>query len=123
LNKLRTIAGLVAGIILILSSGAHSILGWTTVSGQLAAVHIPADLTTGLKMAWFFGGMTTLALGIIVVILFLQRLRGQLVSKAPALVIAIGQLAFGVWALAITNLDPFGFVFIVPGVLLAIAAL
>jgi hypothetical protein len=123
LNKLRTIAGLVAGIILILSSGAHSILGWSTVSDQLTAVHVPADLVTGLKMAWFFGGVLTLVLGIIVVMLFLQRLRSQLVSKAPALVIAIGQLAFGIWVLAITNLDPFGFIFIVPGVLLAIAAL
>jgi hypothetical protein len=122
MNKLRTIAGLVAGIILILSSGAHSILGWTAISGQLAAVHIPADLMTGLKMAWHFGGVTTLVLGIIVVMLFLQRLRGQLVSKTPALVIAIGELAFGAWALAVTNLDPFGFIFIVPGVLLAIAA-
>ncbi len=122
MSKVRNVLGLIAGAILVLGSGAHSILGWRAMSEQLAGTNAPADLVTGLKIGWMFGGPVMLVLGIITIATFLKRFRGEPASTfAPAL-IAAAYLAFGAWAAVESNFDPFFFTFIVPGVLLALAA-
>jgi hypothetical protein len=64
-----------------------------------------------------------LVLGAIVVWLFAGRLRGQALSTLPALVIGAGYVAFGAWTLLTIDLSPFFFiVFLVPGILLVLAA-
>ena len=80
------------------------------------------DLLLGLRLAWYFGGVAMLLLGIILLALFAARLRGERRPLLTAAVVAIGYLAFGAWALAVSG-DPFFTVFIVPGVLLAVASL
>ncbi len=120
--KVRAILGLIAGALLILSSGAHSFLGWKGVNAELSSAGVPQDLVSGLKIGWHYGGVVMLALGMIVVVLFRKRLRGENVSTLPAVVIAIAYLAFGIWALVITGFNPFFFMFIIPGVLLAVAS-
>jgi hypothetical protein len=119
----RASLGLLAGILLLLSSAAHSILGWKGISRQLAAAGTPPDLLLGLKVGWQFGGLAMLVLGAIVVWLFAGRLRGQALSTLPALVIGAGYVAFGAWTLLTIDLSPFFFiVFLVPGILLVLAA-
>lgn len=120
--RVRAVLGLVAGAILILSSAAHSFLGWKGLRGQLAAVPVPPDLVRGLRIGWQFGGVAMLTFGLIVVALFARRFRGESVSMLPAVVIALAYLAFGAWALLVSDFNPFFFLFIVPGVLLALAA-
>lgn len=122
MTRTRSVLGVIAGALLILSSGAHSLLGWEALRAQLAATNAPADLVQGLKMGWLFGGVAMLAFGIMVLAIFVKRLRGDAVSALPGAVIAVAYLAFGAWALVASNFDPFFFVFIVPGVLLALAA-
>jgi hypothetical protein len=121
MTKTRAVLGLVAGVILILSSGAHSLLGWPGLRGQLVAAQTPADLVQGLMLGWQFGGVAMLAFGIIVVATFARGFRGETVSMLPAAVIGAAYLAFGAWALLAIELNPFFLVFIVPGVLLVLA--
>jgi hypothetical protein len=45
--KTKSILGLIAGVILLLSAFAHSILGWKAMSDQLAQTNAPPDLVQG----------------------------------------------------------------------------
>lgn len=123
MNKARNIAGLLAAVMLIASSAAHATLGWKNVHEQLAAAKVPADLVTGLKIGWHFGGAVMLAMGIILLGLFARRMRGEAVTLVPAQIIAILYFVFGVWALVASGYDPFPIVFIVPGVILLFASM
>jgi hypothetical protein len=122
MNKTRSVLGLIGGAILILSSGAHSILGWKAMGEQLATTNAPVELVTGLKFGWMFGAPVMLVLGILAVVTFLKRYRGEPASTlAPALT-AAAYLGFAAWAAVETNFDPFFFMFLIPGVLLALAS-
>ena len=119
--RFRAILGLLGGLILILSSGAHSFLGWKRLSAELAAVPVPPPLFLNVKVAWLFGGVAMFVLGIILVALFARRLQRVPVSGMPALVTGVAYVAFGAWGiLASGNL--FFLIFVVPGVLLSLAA-
>jgi hypothetical protein len=120
-RRAREILGIIAALMLILSSAAHSLLGWPALRSELAAAEVPGDLMLGLKIGWQFGGVAMLTLGVILLVLFARRLRGGTASVVPARVVALAYLAFGAWALAASRGDPFFLVFIVPGLLLAIA--
>jgi hypothetical protein len=122
MSKARAVLGLIAGAFLILSSGAHSFLGWKGLRAQLAAAQVPADLVQGLMLGWQFGGVAMLAFGLIVVATFAKGLRGEAVSMLPPAVIGAAYLAFGLGALLAIELNPFFLVFILPGVLLVGAA-
>ena len=121
MKRWREFVGLFAAAILVLSSGAHSFLGWKALEPRIAAVGTPADLITGLRMGWQFGGVAMLAFGIIAASIFIQRLRGANVSSFPVVVIGVVYVAFGAWALSISG-NPFFAIFIVPGVLLLLAS-
>ena len=120
--KLKSILGIVAGVILILSAFAHSILGWKAMSEQLAKTNAPADLVLGLEIDWKFGGPVMLTLGIIAIHMSLNRWRGRPVSTFAPGLMAIMYTLFGIWALAVGR-DPFFMIFVVPGILLAIASI
>jgi len=121
--KLKSILGLVAGAILILSAGAHSILGWQAMNERLAQTNAPADLVLGLQAGWQFGGAVMIVLGVLCLNTFLKRFRGQPASTLAPVLISIGYLAFSAWAAVITGGDPFFIVFVVPAVLLALASI
>ena len=120
--KFKSVCGIVAGIILILSAFAHSILGWKAMSEELARTNAPADLVLGLEIDWKFGGPVMLTLGIIAIHMSLNRWRGKLVSTFAPGLMAIMYTLFGIWAIAVSG-EPFFAIFIVPGVLLAIASI
>ena len=121
--KTKSVLGLVAGAILLLSAFAHAILGWKAMSEQLAQTNAPPELVQGLHIGWVFGGPVMLVFGILSISTFFKRFRGEAASTfAPAL-ISIAYLAFGTWAAVTTGGDPFFMIFIVPAVLLAIASL
>ena len=120
--RARTVLGLVAAGMLILSSFAHSILGWKGLSEELAKTNAPANLVTGLKVGWMYGGVVMLVLGVILIPLFTRRLRGEEVSGLPAAAVSVAYLGFGAWALLASDLSPFFMGFMVQGVLLAVAA-
>jgi hypothetical protein len=122
MNRPRIMLGLIAGFIIIASSGAHSLLGWPRVRAALAQSRVPADLVSGLAIGWHFGGASMLTFGCIVVWLFVTLLRGGAASLRPAFLIALLYMAFGIWAFIVSDLNPYFFVFTVPGLLLAAAS-
>jgi hypothetical protein len=122
MQRARTVVGLIAGVILVLSSFAHSLLGWPQVRFRLDQAQAPADLITGLAIGWHFAGVAMLAFGVIVILLFTSLMKGRTVAILPALLIAVCYLAFGVWALVASNMDPFFLIFIIPGSMLLFAS-
>ena len=120
--RCRASLGLLAGVILLLSSAAHSFLGWTALNEQLSRAGTPADLVFGLKAGWQFGGASMLAFGSICVLMFGMRLRGRPVPSFPAMIVGVVYLLFGAWALLASQFDPFFLIFIVPALLLIAAS-
>lgn len=120
--RVRNILGFIASGILILSSGAHSILGWKQLGGQLAAIPVPHDLILALRLGWTFGGAAMLTFGVVTAIGFARRFRGQQVAPLPIVLIGALYVAFGSWALIVSSFDPFFFIFVIPGILLLVAA-
>ena len=122
MSRSRAFLGIFSGAILVGSAAAHSLLGWPAMREQLVRAGAPRDLVVGLSIGWNFGGMAMLLFGMLALWLFGAALRGQLVWARPLALIGIIYAAFGIWALSVGDRNPFFLIFIVPGVLMAIAA-
>jgi hypothetical protein len=123
MKRARLILGIVAGVLLLASSVAHTWLGWESLAERLAATNVPPDLQAGLHIGWAFGGAAMVILGVIVIATFAGRLRGARPPLLPVAVIAVIYMAFGAWAISASGGDLFFLgVFVVPGALLGIAA-
>jgi hypothetical protein len=123
MTRTRNILGLIAAVIIILSSAAHSLLGWKALDAQLAAAGASADLIGGLRIGWQFGGAAMLTFGAMALMIFFHRLRGDMVLTFPAFLIGLLYVAFGAGAMVVSGFDPFfAGVFLVPGALLLFAA-
>lgn len=120
MSRARNITGVIAAVIILLSSAAHSLMGWPAIRQKMVEGNVPADLTFGLQVGWQFGGVCMVVFAVILIALFMRRMRGEAVSTLPAVAIGIAYVAFGAWAL-MAGKDPFFLIFIVPGVLLLIA--
>lgn len=117
IRRMKRILGIIAAVILLVSSAMHSLMGWPAMAAQLAKTGAPADLVTGLKIGWQFGGLAILLFGLIALRAFVRR-----TDTMPAFLIGIAYTLFGAWALAASAFNPFFAIFIVPGLLLVIAA-
>ncbi|MGH7514296.1 MAG: hypothetical protein ACREOQ_15385 [Gemmatimonadales bacterium] len=122
MSRWRTVVGLMAGFLILLSSAAHSLVGWKVQRAGLEAARAPADLILGLGFGWQFAGVAMLTFGVIVLLTFVQVLRRQPVSLRPVVAIGVAYTVYGVWSLTASGLDPFFLVFLVPGLLLLLAA-
>ena len=123
MKRARLILGIVAGVMLLASSVAHTWLGWKTLAEQLAKTNVPPDLQTNLHLGWAFGGACMVILAFVVLTTFVDRLRGGNAPLSHVIAIAVVYMAFGAWAIAESGGDLFFLgVFVVPGALLGIAA-
>lgn len=121
--KTRSVLGIIGAVVLIVSSAMHSLMGWPAIVQQLRAANAPPDLITGLQIGWHFGGVAMLVFGVITLLTFVHRLKGDMVRATSAMIIGAAYTAFGVWALVASAFNPFFLIFIVPGVLLLAAAI
>ena len=123
MKRARLILGIVAGVMLLASSVAHTWLGWQSLAERIARTNVPPDLQAGLHIGWAFGGAAMVILGIIAIATFAGRLRGAKPPLLPVAVTAVIYMAFGAWAIAESGGDLFFLgVFVIPGALLGIAA-
>lgn len=120
--RLWAALGIAGGLLIVLSSAAHTLLGWPGMTSLLMRGRVGSDAMLGLKVAWQFGGIAMLAFGVITIATFAARSKGRPVSLFPAYVIAALYLSFGAWALAISDFSPFFAVFLIPGLLIGLAA-
>jgi hypothetical protein len=103
-----------AGALLILASAAmHSVMGWPAMSAEIAKLHPSADLMDGLALAWHFGAVCMLGIGVSIVHLLRTGQSARFVMAAFGLLYT----AFGVAEIIHTEAG-FAAVFVVPGVLL-----
>ncbi len=123
MQSFRAVVGMCAGLMLILSAGAHSLAGWPGLGARLRAAQAPADLVAGLAMGWHFGGASMLVFGVLMLALFVARFRGERVAVWPAMLVGTMYVAFAAWVSMQNGWDAFYLVFVVPGVLLLLAAL
>jgi hypothetical protein len=123
MHRSRDVLGLIGALMLIISSGAHSVLGWKGMHGELAAASVPGDLMLGLQIGWQFGGAAMLTLGVVLLVIYRQRLRGQTASVMLARAVAMMYLVFGAWALGATGGELFPLIFLIPGAFLAMGSM
>lgn len=122
MNKTRIFLGYLGGAILVLSSVAHTLMGWPGIRAELARSAASPDLMQGMQMAWYFGGMAMLVFGAIVIALFRAAQHGRPLPPLVVPAIGAGYLAFGLFELVATGYQPFTAIFIVPGLLLLAAS-
>jgi hypothetical protein len=121
MKRAQSIVGLLAALMLFLSSGAHTFLGWKSFDAQLTAAKAPPELITGLKIGWYFGGAVMVAFALIAARRSLRRATDDAASF-ELLVIGLTYLLFGLWAWTVGDRNPFFVgVFVVPGALLLLA--
>ena len=120
--RARAVLGLIAGVVIGLSSFAHSLAGWPKLRSDLVKSGTPADLIKSVELGWQFAGMAILVFGIISIFVFVNRLRRRQQSGFATLVIGIAYVVIGIWALAMAHVIFFLWVFVVPGALLIVAS-
>jgi hypothetical protein len=120
--RLRNALTIVAALMLIASSGAHSLLGWPALRDGLRAASALADLIAGLGMGWRFAGIAMLAFGLIALWTVRASRGGQSSVRFPVAVMAGAYLAFGFGSAVLLGWDPSQLLFLVPGAVLALAA-
>jgi hypothetical protein len=118
----RSVVGIAASLLIIASGFAHTLVGWKAMRAQLAASGVADDLIDSLGMGWTFGGVAMFGFGAIAIASFLGRRTNPRASLGPVAIIALVYVIFGLGALVASRFDPFFLVFLVPGLLLAIAA-
>jgi hypothetical protein len=122
MKRARLILGVIAGLMLLASSVAHSVLGWKSLSEQLVNTNVSSDLLAGLRIGWMFGGAAMAVLGFVALTTFIDRLRGGRAPLSHVIAIAVLYMAFGAWAISASGDLFYLGVFVVPGALLGIAA-
>ena len=121
--KIKSILGLIAGAFLILSAVRAFDPRLEGDERSARADQCAAGTRQGLRMGWVFGGPVMLVFGILCISTFLKRFRGDAARPSRRRLIAIAYIGFGAWAAIMTGGDPFIFLFLVPGTLLAIASI
>ena len=85
---------------------------------ELTAVNAGQDLISGLAIGWYFGSVSMVIFGVIVIVLAVKVHRQAQVSLAPAMVIALGYLVFGLTVFVTSDFNPHFLLFVLTGVLL-----
>lgn len=108
---------------MLLSSIAHSVLGWRGLSQELAKAQVRPDLIGGLEMGWQFAGAAMVVFGVLALWVFVPRWKGDTRSTFPAFVIGAMYVLFWLWTLSRSGFVAFFLaVFLVPGLLLIIGS-
>jgi CHASE2 domain-containing sensor protein len=113
----RSISVVLAGAFMVLSSGAHSFLGWPQMEIALDKTTAGPDLIRALATGWYFGSFAMLTFGVILIVCGLRMKRGDHSLAVAARAIAACYLVFGVGAFVTHHFNPHFLAFIVPGLL------
>ena len=122
MSKARNVLGIVTGGILILTSAAHSFLGWKSMRAQLVAIGAPNDLIIGLGAGWILAGLAICVFGVLLLMTFIPRAKGMYKPLTVARIIGYAYGGFGVVAYGISKDRYFLSIFAVPGILTLIAS-
>ncbi len=117
--KARAIAGVTGGLLLVVSSAAHTFAGWPQLRGVLTGAGVDPAIVGALAVGWVFGSVSMLAFGVIVLRAGIRMARGREFDRAPVIVIGSIYALFGVVAFLSRALNPHFLLFILNGALVA----
>ena len=109
---------ILGGALSVLLAGPHAFLGWPSIAEGLIAAKIDPDLVAGFSVGWYFGSLSMVALGL-VVLLIARAVRTDLWAFLAALVVGLTYVAFGVAAALYRSPRPQFGAFLVTGLLIA----
>src|SRR5687768_6503524 len=107
MHRLRVILGYLGALLIILSSAAHSFLGWSSLGASLANIQAPPELIGGLRIGWQFGGVAMLTFGCIVIGEMTTLRHRRSAALWSVLLIGLVYAAFGSWAFVVSDFSPF----------------
>lgn len=111
---------LLIGLLFVLSSGAHGILGWRMVHQALLDARTPVDVIDTVRLGWHFGSVAMAAFGVIVLLAW-NTMRGGGRPLLPATVVSAAYVLFGVGATIASGFSlHFVFLFALPGLILLV---
>jgi len=64
-SRISSICLVIAGLLLLLSAGAHAGLGWPAMREELTKVSASPDLMASMSIGWYFGSTAIAAFGAI----------------------------------------------------------
>lgn len=102
---MRHVLILGAGVLMLLSAGAHAGLGLPMMRGALQNVHAGADLVAGFSTGWLLGSVGMATFGLIVIVSALRLRRHDLSGLVPIRIIAAAYLVFGIGAYVALNFE------------------
>ena len=112
-------AMLAVALLLLLSSGAHGVLGWRMVSAALQAIAAPSDLSKTVAIGWFLGSAAMVAFGLVTLLAWTRARRRDGSGLQAATIVAAVYLLFGLGAFLYAGFNPhFLLLFMIPGGLL-----
>ena len=117
-----TIVGLFSALVLVASAGAHAFLGWPPFKAVLEGAGLGPGITAAFSIGWYFGSVSMLAFGVIVLQQAIRRLRGQPIQPGPLWTISALYLLFGTAAYVARNFKPHFLIFVGTGVLVGLFA-
>ena len=122
MSRARLVLVLMSGILFLLSSVAHSVMGWPNLAMQLDLAGAPDELVRGLAVGWNFGGVMMALIGLLAVKAARDAHRSRPVDRTSLVILGLTYAMFGVGAAPFLQSAVFAAVFVVPGALLAIGA-
>ena len=118
---MRNIVIIAAGILMMLASFAHGLLGWPALRAELLSEHAKPNLIEGLAAGWLWGSACMLTFGAIVTISGVQMRRGNRSGVVAVRAIALCFLAFGLLAFVLEGFEPHFLIFVLLGLLAAVS--
>ena len=114
---MRSVLVLIAGVVMLLSSLAHGLVGWPMMRGLLRDGGAGEDLIGALAVGWYFGSVAMVAFGSIAIVAALRLRRGDRSGVAPGRLIALCYVLFGLAAFLSRGFNPHFLLFVATGLL------
>lgn len=116
---MRNIVVIVAGILMVLASLAHGLLGWPAVRAELVNERASPDLISGLAAGWLWGSACMLTSGAIVASSGIQMRRCSNSGTLAVRAISVCFLVFGALAFVLQGFERHFLIFVLMGLLAA----
>lgn len=113
---MRSVVLMVAGMLMVLSSAAHGMLGWPAMRQALLQAGAGADLVGALAAGWHFGTASMAAFGVIVITAAARLRRGDLSGAIFVKAVAACYVIFGAATFVARAYNPHFLLFVVTGV-------
>ena len=105
--------------LLLLSSGAHGVLGWKMLHAALVTAAAPDDIVRTVAIGWFLGSAAMVAFGLVVLVAWRRSRRRDGSGLHAAAIVAAVYFLFGLGAFLYSGFNThFLLLFMVPAGLL-----